>query len=266
MEALLAYIDWNVGPEIFEIGPLKLRWYGILFALSFILGYQLMLKVFKREDLPEKMLESLTIYMILGTVIGARLGHCLFYDPGYYLSNPVEILKIWNGGLASHGAALGILISLFMYKSKYKEIKYSWILDRIVIVVALAGFFIRLGNFFNSEIIGIPTDVPWAVVFERIDNIPRHPSQLYESLSYLLIFVYLWRHYQKAGPKIKEFALFGRFLVLTFTARFIIEFTKEVQVGFENELFLNMGQLLSIPFIFIGLYLLFLYRRKEGIN
>ena len=182
---MLAYIDWSVGPDIIDIGIIKIRWYGLLFALSFVLGYQIMLKVFKYEGHTQKQLDSLTIFMILGTVIGARLGHCLFYEPGYYLSNPLEILKVWNGGLASHGAALGIIFSLFLFSKKHKTISFPWILDRIVIVVALSGFFIRTGNFFNSEIIGVPTDLPWAVIFHRIDELPRHPSQVYEAFAYL---------------------------------------------------------------------------------
>jgi prolipoprotein diacylglyceryl transferase len=234
----------------------------LLFALSFVLGYQVMLKIFTHEGHSQKQLDSLTVYMILGTVIGARLGHCLFYEPAYYLSHPIEILKVWNGGLASHGAALGILLSLYLFAKKNKNTDYSWLLDRVVIVVALAGFFIRLGNFFNSEIIGLPTDLPWAVIFHRIDELPRHPSQLYESITYLGIFIVLWFRYKKWQEKTPKYAIFSLFLILIFTARFLIEFTKENQSLFENGMMLNMGQLLSLPLIVLGI-VLFVKSRKE---
>lgn len=243
-----------------------MRWYGLLFALSFVLGYQIILKIFKQEGYSQKQLDSLTVYMILGTVIGARLGHCLFYEPSYYLAHPFEILKVWNGGLASHGAAIGILISLYIFAKKNANIDYIWIVDRIVIVVALAGFFIRLGNFFNSEIIGLPSDLPWAVVFHRIDNIPRHPSQLYESISYLIIFIVLWLHYNKWKEKTAKYALFSRFLILIFSARFLLEFTKENQSLFENVMVLNMGQLLSIPLIILGVVLLIKSRKIQKVE
>ena len=221
-----------------------------------MLGYQIILKIFKHEGYTQKQLDSLTVYMISGTVIGARLGHCLFYEPSYYLSNPIEILKVWNGGLASHGAAIGILVSLYIFAQKNKDISYAWIVDRIVIVVASAGFFIRLGNFFNSEIIGLPTDLPWAVVFHRVDELARHPSQMYEAIAYLGIFAVLYAHYNKWKEKTADYALFSRFLILIFSARFIIEFTKENQSAFENGMMLNMGQILSLPLIILGVVLL----------
>lgn len=236
---------------------LKIRWYGLLFALSFVLGYQIILKIFKIEGHTQKQLDSLTVYMILGTVIGARLGHCFFYEPAYYLSNPLEILMVWKGGLASHGAAIGILVSLYIFAQKNKDISYPWIIDRIVIVVALSGLFIRLGNFFNSEIIGLPSDLPWAVVFHRIDMIPRHPSQLYEALAYTLIFLVLWGYYNRNKAKTVSYSLFSRFLIMTFSARFLIEFTKVNQTSFENGMALNMGQILSLPLIAVGVVLLF---------
>ncbi len=191
--------------------------------------------------------------MIFGTVIGARLGHCLFYNPTYYLSNPIEIIKVWEGGLASHGAAIGIIIAIYLFSNKKKNYSMLWILDRIVIVVALAGTFIRLGNLFNSEIIGIPTDVSWAFIFTAVDNVPRHPAQLYESIAYLIIFVILFFVYYKGIEKNRTGLLFGLFLVLVFSFRFFIEFVKENQSGFEAGMALNMGQLLSIPFIIAGI-------------
>lgn len=185
---IIAAIYWNISPEIFRLGALHIRWYGLLFALGFVLGYQIMSWIYLNEGKKQKDLEALTIAMIIGTVLGARLGHCFFYAPGYYLSNPLEILYIWEGGLASHGAAIGILIALFIYLRRRPQIKMMWVFDRVVIVIALAAFFVRLGNFFNSEIYGFPANLPWAVIFARNDNIPRHPVQLYEALAYILIF------------------------------------------------------------------------------
>ncbi|UCH66292.1 MAG: prolipoprotein diacylglyceryl transferase [Ignavibacterium sp.] len=249
---LLAYITWNVSPEMFSIGPISVRWYGLLFASAFIFGYKVMQWVYKQENKPVSDVEQLTVYMILGTVIGARLGHCLFYNPDFYLSNPLEILKVWKGGLASHGAAIGIITSLYFFAKK-KKVTPLWILDRIVIVVASGGFFIRLGNLFNSEIIGKPAEVPWAFIFTRVDNIPRHPAQLYESIAAFIVFLILFFLYKNKRDKWNDGFLFGMFLVLIFTFRFFVEFLKEVQSGFEAEMILDMGQLLSIPFVILGI-------------
>ncbi len=221
-----------------------------------------MTKIFKEEGKKEDDLNDLLWYMIIGTVAGARLGHCLFYNPSYYLSNPMEILMIWHGGLASHGAAIGILLSLYLYSKKKADQSFLWILDRVVITVALAGFFIRTGNLFNSEIIGKPTDVPWSFVFERIDNIPRHPTQIYEATAYLLIFLYLITLYNKYGEKIKEGFLFGLFLITVFGFRFFVEFFKEVQEGWERDLALDMGQILSIPLVIAGILILYKLKFK----
>ena len=255
-------IYWNVSPDIFSIGPVTIRWYGLLFAMSFIVGYQIMTIIFKRENRSEQDLNDLVWYMILGTVLGARLGHCLFYNPDYYLSHPLEILMIWKGGLASHGAAIGIITALILYTRKKKEISFLWIVDRVVITVALSGFFIRLGNLFNSEIIGKPTNGNWGFVFVSVDNIPRHPAQLYESIAYLLIFIFLLSFYFRVKGKFKNGLLFGLFLVSIFGFRFFVEFFKENQSLFEQKLFLNMGQLLSIPFVIIGIYFLFRKDKK----
>ncbi len=252
----LSAIIWDISPEIFTLGSFSVRWYGFLFALSFITGYQILHRIFIRENKSPKDLDNLSIYIILGTVIGARLGHCLFYSPIYYLSHPIEILQIWEGGLASHGGAIGILIAAWIFSKKNKQIGYLWILDRLVIVVALAGFFIRLGNFFNSEIYGIPTDVPWAVIFALKDNLPRHPTQIYEALAYLISFFILFFIYKKTSYKSHSGLLLGIFLVLIFSIRFLLEFLKEVQSSFEVALPLDMGQLLSIPFIIAGVVLI----------
>jgi prolipoprotein diacylglyceryl transferase len=176
---------------MFSIGPITVRWYGLLFAMAFIVGYKILTWMYKRDGKPENDVEQLTVYMIIGTVIGARLGHCLFYNPEYYLAHPIEILMVWKGGLASHGAAVGILISMYIYSNLKKDQSYLWVMDRVVIATALGGSFIRLGNLFNSEIIGKPADVPWAFIFTKIDDVPRHPTPLYESLAYLIIFLIL---------------------------------------------------------------------------
>jgi len=250
---LIAFIEWSVTPEIFHLGPVSVRWYGLLFAMAFVAGYFIMTWIFKKEGRPQPDLEQLSVYMIFGTVIGARLGHCLFYNPAYYLSNPIEIFKVWEGGLASHGAAIGILIAVYLFSKKKKNYSFLWIIDRIVIVVALAGTFIRLGNLFNSEIIGKPTDVSWAFIFTAVDDLPRHPTQLYESIAYLIIFLILLFVYYKGLEKDRGGFLFGLFLVLVFTFRFFVEFLKENQSAFERGMILDMGQLLSIPFVIAGI-------------
>jgi phosphatidylglycerol---prolipoprotein diacylglyceryl transferase len=249
-------VIWNVDPEIIRIGSIAIRWYGLLFALGFILGYIIVGKMFKTEHIAPKVLDTLTTYMVVGTVIGARLGHCLFYEPGYYLSNPILILKIWEGGLASHGAAIGILVALYLLSRKIKK-PYLWILDRVVIVVALAGLCIRMGNLMNSEIYGTETNLPWGFIFAREnETVPKHPTQIYEGLSYLFIFFLLYFIYRKNTKNLKTGYIFGLFLILLFSVRFIIEFIKEPQVGFEASMILNMGQILSIPFILTGVFIL----------
>jgi len=255
-------IYWDVSPDIFSLGPITIRWYGLFFAMSFLVGYQIMLVIFNEERKTEKDLNDLVWVMILGTVLGARLGHCLFYNPDYYLSHPIEILQIWKGGLASHGAAVGILLALYFYVKNRKGITYLWIFDRVVITVALAGFFIRMGNLFNSEIIGKPTNGSWGFIFTSVDLIPRHPAQLYESIAYLFIFFFLFSFYFRKKGKFKDGLLFGIFLVSVFSFRFFVEFFKEDQSAFEAGMFLNMGQILSIPLILLGFYLLFRTDRK----
>lgn len=249
----LLIIPWDVNPEIFRLGPIAVRWYGLLFASSFLFGYIIMNRIFKNENLGEAVLDRLTIYMAIGVIVGARLGHCLFYEPSYYLSHPLEILAIWHGGLASHGAAIGILIAIWLFSRKEKK-DYLWTLDRIAIVVALSGFFIRMGNLMNSEIYGTETTVPWGFVFLRNHEVaPKHPTQIYEGLCYLLIFFLLYRIYWSKKGQHLQGLLISLICILVFTARFFIEFLKEDQVAFEAHMKLNMGQLLSIPFILLGL-------------
>lgn len=263
---ILAAIHWNVNPEIFRIGSFAIRYYGVLWALSFYLGYLIFDRFVKKEALPEGFLDSLTIYTAVGTILGARLGHCLFYEPAYYLSHPLDILKIWQGGLASHGAAIGIIIAIFLFSRKQK-VSWTYVMDRLVITVALAGFLIRVGNLMNSEIYGVETNLPWGFIFERNGEIfPKHPTQLYEAFVYLLIFIALFIVYNKSNYKPKQGLLFGLFLIGVFSARFIIEFVKEPQVEFEKSMSLNMGQLLSIPFVLAGVgFIAYAYylKRKE---
>jgi len=260
---ILNSIVWDVNPEIFSLGNFAIRWYGLLFALGFVFGYIIMGKIFKKEKVAPKLLDTITTYMVIGTVVGARLGHCLFYEPEYYLSSPLKILKIWEGGLASHGAAIGILIALYFFARKASK-SYMWVLDRIVIVVALAGFFIRMGNLMNSEIYGVETNLPWGFIFVRWGEVvPKHPTQIYEGLSYLLIFVLLYWLYNRKGRKLKEGTLFSLFLIILFAVRFLIEFIKEPQVGFEENMMLNMGQILSLPFILGGILILRFYKAKD---
>lgn len=256
---ILNFINWNVSPEIFPGTWLPVRWYGLLFAMAFVTGYLVLTRVFKHEKLPVKMLDQLATYTVIATVIGARLGHVFFYEPDYYLANPFDIIKIWNGGLASHGAAIGILVGLWLF-SKSAGKTYYWTLDRVVIVVALGGFFIRMGNLMNSEIYGNVTSLPWGFVFlhdGNSDDLPHHPTQIYEGLSYLAIFFLLHWIYWKNKGNPKPGFIFGLFLILLFGVRFLIEFVKEPQVSFENSMALNMGQLLSIPFIIAGLVIVF---------
>jgi phosphatidylglycerol---prolipoprotein diacylglyceryl transferase len=257
---------WNINPILFEVGPLAVRWYGVFFAASFLSGYKIMQWIYIREGRPGSELESLFAYMFIGVLLGARLGHCLFYDPGFYLSHPVEILKIWEGGLASHGAALGILASLFVFTRRCDRPAYLWLLDRIVLPVALAGFFIRMGNFFNSEIVGIPAIRSWAVVFESVDAIPRHPVQLYEALAYGVISVLLILAYRRKENASRQGMLLGLFLVSVFSARFFLEFLKTRQAAYEASQALSVGQWLSLPFVVLGVILLARSLKKQGLK
>ena len=274
---ILNYITWNVDPVAFALGPLQVRWYGICWAVGFLLGYILMSKVYKREKMPEWAMDSLLLYMLVSTVIGARLGHCLFYEPEYYLPRPIEILKIWEGGLASHGGAIGILIGLWLYVRKFNKstkkqkgekqhITYLWLLDRIVIPVCLVGALIRLGNVFNSEIYGTPTTLPWGFQFVRGNEqffgpdgelLPCHPTGLYEAFFCLLTMaLLLWMYYKRNLGDKRPGLMFGTFLVIIFGSRIAIEFLKNVQVAFEKNMVLDMGQWLSVPFVIVGIVMI----------
>lgn len=253
----LLSIVWNADPEIFRIGGFALRYYSVLFLSGFILGYYIFRWFYKREQLPLEQLDTLFFVSLISALIGARLGHVIGYDLRYYLAHPWEILMTWKGGLASHGGAVGLLIGLWWYIRRYGRkygISYLWLLDRFVITVTFAGACIRLGNLMNSEIYGDVTNLPWGFVFARNGELlPKHPTQLYEALSYLILgFVMVWL-YKHRLPKLKQGTLFGIFLTFLFGARFVIEFIKEPQSDFEVDMLFNMGQLLSLPFIVAGI-------------
>lgn len=251
---------WDVSPILFKLGSLEFRWYGMLFGLGFLIGYFIMHWMFEKEGKPADDVEWVLIYALIGTTLGARIGHCLFYDPAYYLSNPLEILKIWKGGLASHGAAIGIFAAFYIF-SRRRNSPYLWIMDRMALVTALAGCFIRLGNLFNSEILGLPTQVSWAVIFKRVDMIPRHPVQLYEALCYLAIFFILLAVYRKRKGQTPHGLIVGLFLIMIFGVRFVLEYFKTRQENFVLGIPMNMGQLLSIPSVALGAWLVYLAQK-----
>lgn len=258
------YIFWDINPEIINVLGISIRYYGLLFVSGLILCLYILSKIFKTENISQNNLEKLAIYGLIGIIAGARLGHCLFYEPDYYFSHPLEMFLsiqakpdggyMFTGyqGLASHGGALGLITVLVIYSKRTKQSILN-ILDLLALITPLGGCFIRIANLMNSEIIGLPTTKPWAFIFARVDNIPRHPTQLYEAVSYLLIFLIMLYLYKTYRDKLRNGAFFGLVLILIFLARFFIEFFKENQVGFEQELVLNMGQILSIPYIASGL-------------
>jgi prolipoprotein diacylglyceryl transferase len=267
-------ITWNIDPEIFSIGKHAIRWYGLMFALAFLTGYWIFKRYLRGDKLTSEMVDSLLIYIAIGAIVGARLGHCLFYEPDYYLRNPLQILFIWKGGLASHGGIIGLFLALWLYIRKYK-IPFLWLIDRIAIVVALANAYIRIGNFFNSEIYGRPTNLPWGVEFIRdrlydsitgeiLPTVARHPTQIYEALSCFLIFIASFIFYRKRNMAIRDGFIFSISMIAQFSARFLIEFLKNDQVAFEAGMKFNMGQLLSLPFILAGIGLVLWTKYKPG--
>ena len=267
-------INWNVDPEIFWItDTFPLRYYSLSWLIALGLGYYIVKRIYEREKIPLENLEKLSTYIFIGALLGARLGHCFFYEPEYYLQNPIEIFLpvkkigetykfIGFQGLASHGGAIAVIIAIAIYAKKYKT-NFLWILDRVAIGATMLGF-IRIGNLMNSEIYGKPTNGNWGMVFQRDDLIPRHPTQIYEAFSLFLIFGILLYIYKSKKIKKHNGFLVGVFFVLLFSARFITEFFKENQVGFENSMAINMGQILSIPFIIIGLILIFYKTKPVG--
>jgi prolipoprotein diacylglyceryl transferase len=255
--SFLTYIVWDVDPDIFVIPYLDhpVRWYGLSWALGFLLSQQVMYFIYKNDGRPREEVDTLTIYMLIAAMGGARLGHVLFYEPIEFFSQPWRIFAVWEGGLASHGGAIGILIALYFFARKTK-VKYLWIVDRLVIVSALTGCLIRLGNLMNSEMIGLPTTLPWGFIFTRIDNVPRHPAQLYEAIYCFFLFIFLFWLYYKKGKTLNDGVLTGLFLIILFSLRFVDEFFKINQEAFEDGLLLNMGQILSIPFVLCGIIIL----------
>jgi len=274
---ILLQIDWNPSPEIFKIGSFAVRYYSLMFVIAFMLGLFLMKKIFINDNIPIEKLDSLFIYTIIGTLLGARIGHFLFYEPEFFFRKPLEVLLPFRfspkfeftgyAGLASHGAAIGIITAMYFFSKNVLKKPILFILDRIVIPVAIAGVFIRLGNLMNSEIIGKATNSDYGFIFRKLgEDFPRHPSQLYEAFGYLLVFILLWFVYWKTDKMKKSGYLFGLFFALLWSVRFFVEFFKEKQVeGGENWMFgLNTGQVLSIPLILIGLY--FMFRKTKSEN
>ena len=276
---MLAYIVWDANPVLFSIDAFNLfgfqfpqfeiRWYGLLFAAGFLIGMQIMTRIFRKEGKPQEDLDALLIYMVISTVLGARIGHYLFYEPEVLFRNPLEVILPPYRGLASHGATIGILTALWLYSrrksSRLTGQTFLWTTDRIVIAVALAGACIRLGNLMNHEIVGLPTTVPWGFIFKYNNEFPvgvaRHPAQLYEALSCLTLFFILLAMWNRMQAKTPRGLLLGIFLIWIFGLRFLFEYLKENQVAFENTLPLNMGQILSIPAVLVGIYFVWHSRR-----
>ena len=262
-------IHWDLNPEIFSLGVISIRWYSVLFISGFILGWYIFKWFFKREGISEKLLDPLLYTLLIGTIVGARLGHCLFYQPDYYLTAEHfwEIFQPWKGGLASHGGTIALFIAMWWFATHYgkkHDFDFIWILDHLCIAVCFAATFIRLGNLMNSEIYGDVTTLPWGFVFEgRGETEPKHPTQLYEALSYAILGVVLILLYKNRVKWMYKGSYIGIFFIVLFGMRFLIEFIKEDQVAFEAGMALNMGQWLSIPFILIGVGLLvYSYMKK----
>lgn len=255
---MLNYITWDANPYLID-SFVQVRWYGLMFAIGFWIGYNIMYKIFRHEGAPERWLGILFLWVAAGTVIGARLGHVFFYEWDYYSMHPSKILAIWEGGLASHGGTIGIMIAVILFSIITTRRNPLWTFDRLVIPIALVGAMIRFGNLMNSEIYGHPTTLPWGFIFVRgneYPGLPCHPTQLYESACYLALFVLLMWMYWKKNAERRPGLIFGVFFTVLFSCRFLIEFVKNPQVGFEANMTLNMGQLLSIPFILIGIGLI----------
>lgn len=272
-------IVWDPASEGIRLfGDFKIHYYSMMWMAAFILGWYIMKKIYKHENQTEEKLDSLFIYSVLGIMIGARLGHVIFYQPELFKQDFFSIFLPFRfrpefeftgfRGLASHGAAIGMILSMYLYNKKILKKSVLWILDRVVVPVALGAIFVRVGNFFNSEMIGKPADesLPWAIVFKSFDEVPRHPGQLYEAFGYIFVFLILWFLYWKTKKSEQTGFLFGLFLVLLMTVRFIVERFKIEQVDGREDwiLGMNTGQVLSIPFILIGLYFMFLYKPKTA--
>ncbi|MDU1904083.1 MAG: prolipoprotein diacylglyceryl transferase [Dysgonomonas sp.] len=280
---MLAYITWDVSPKLFELFGREIRWYGLCWAIGLLLAVLIIQKIYQSEKLPQKWFDSLFVYVVVSLIIGARVGHCLFYDPVYYLTHPLEMLKIWEGGLASHGGAIGIIIGTWLYSKKIHK-TILWTLDRVVVAAGLTGACIRFGNLMNSEIYGKATTLPWGFEFVRdpmwsrplemggSGGLPCHPTQIYEALVYLVIFGVAMYLFWKTNAKQKEGLIFGVCITAIFLARFCLEYLKNVQEPFELQMRatigMDMGQLLSLPFVLIGGWLIYraLNRKEKQIN
>lgn len=265
MSNLLSVI-WDVDPVLFSIGPVEIRYYGLTWAITFGIGMWFFIKLIKNEGYPEKMFDSIFWYGTLSTIIGARLGHCLFYETDYYLMNPLQILNIRQGGLASHGAALGLLTGLWLFSRKNK-MPYVWSLDRIMVPVTIGGAAVRLGNLMNSEIYGTETDAPWGFIFTRAgETLPMHPTQIYEALCYVIVFfVLIWLYFGRDVARKHPGLMFGVGLIGVFLSRFFIEYIKNPQEEFESSMSLLMGQWLSIPFVILGIAMVIYSFRSKPI-
>ena len=271
---MLLYILWNPSETVFQIGSFGIRWYSMCWLIGLVLAYFIVKRLYKEQKIKDEYFEPLFMYCFFGILIGARLGHCLFYQPDYFLSSWRHVVEMfvpihymadgsWKfvgyEGLASHGGTIGLMIALWLYNRKTRVSLWT-VLDNIAIATPVTATFIRLGNLMNSEIIGKVTDVPWAFIFEQVDQHPRHPGQLYEAIAYAVFFLVGWRFYRKRPERVGTGFFFGLCLTLIFTFRFFVEFTKDIQVDFESGMPLNMGQLLSIPFVIIGIWCM---RRKR---
>lgn len=268
----MLFVHWHVDPVLFHIGSFGLRWYSLLFVAGFILGWFIFRWFFRRERISEDLLDSLLYTLLIGTIVGARLGHCIFYQPEYYfgsLQGFLEIFMPWKGGLASHGGTIVLFFAMLWYAHHYgrkNNFDFVWLMDHLCIAVAFAGAFIRLGNLMNSEIYGDVTTLPWGFIFDlRGETEPKHPTQIYEALSYLILGIVLLGMYKFNLKKIYRGTFIGIFFIVCFGMRFLIEFIKEPQVAFEDNMVLNMGQILSIPFILIGVgFLVYAFIRKQS--
>ncbi|NLC49831.1 MAG: prolipoprotein diacylglyceryl transferase [Bacteroidales bacterium] len=277
---MLSFITWNVDPELFTILGREIRWYGLFWVIGLIVAVYIVQRIFEREKLPEKWFDSLFVYMMLGIILGARLGHCLFYEPAYYLANPLEILKIWEGGLASHGGVAGIIIAVWLYSKNVTQKSMIWTFDRVIVPTGFTAAMIRLGNLMNHEIYGAPTSQPWGFRFienigawkagmaEPIFSAPSHPTQIYEALVYFLVFAVTMYLFWKTDAKKKQGLLIGIAMIMIFLSRFFIEYIKEVQVASELQMRestgLILGQWLSIPFVIWGIWLVWNALRKKN--